>query len=239
MSTGEHLLALAKEHIGEDYRFVVVPKTDPDWHGAWDCAEFASWLAYQATGKLYGCRKNYGDPTSRLDSDANTGYWLHDIRDGIVKAISVEEAARTPGAFVLRYPPGRGKGYGHIVVSDGLGDTVEAHSHKTGVIASTLSGRRWDTGIEIPGVTYKISPYAGPVSPPHRVYKMGDRGDAVARIQHALAVEGYNPGKIDGIYGKRTVEAVSAYQANAGLLADGEVGPRTANALGVEGIMLA
>ena len=41
---------------------------------------------------------------------------------------------------------------GHIAISDGGGGTVEAHSTKAGVIASTISGRRWDMGILIPEV---------------------------------------------------------------------------------------
>lgn len=46
-------------------------------------------------------------------------------------------------------------------------------------------------------------------------------------IQHELARKGFDPGVIDGIWGRRTEKAVRAYQASAGLLPDGIVGPIT------------
>ena len=52
MVTGAQLLALAETRIGEKYVNVQVPKDNRHWRGPWDCAEFASWLVYQATGKL-------------------------------------------------------------------------------------------------------------------------------------------------------------------------------------------
>ena len=42
--TGAGLLRRAREHIGEKYVNVLVPKDDPNWKGPWDCAEFMSWL---------------------------------------------------------------------------------------------------------------------------------------------------------------------------------------------------
>ena len=53
----------------------------------------------------------------------------------------------------------------------------------------------------------------------------------VQRIQHELARKGFDPGQIDGIWGRRTEQAVRAFQAARGLLADGIVGPKTWAAL--------
>ena len=50
-------------------------------------------------------------------------------------------------------------------------------------------------------------------------------------IQHELARKGFDPGVIDGIWGRRTESAVRAFQAANGLLADGIVGPITWKAL--------
>jgi hypothetical protein len=58
--------------------------------------------------------------------------------------------------------------------------------------------------------------------------------NVVRQIQQALSQKGENPGPIDGIYGPRTAAAVSAFQSSKGLVADGEVGPKTAQALGVQ-----
>jgi uncharacterized protein (TIGR02594 family) len=51
------------------------------------------------------------------------------------------------------------------------------------------------------------------------------------RIQHELARRGFDPGGIDGIDGPRTRSAVRRFQASAGLLVDGVVGPKTFAAL--------
>lgn len=53
----------------------------------------------------------------------------------------------------------------------------------------------------------------------------------VERIQHELARRGFDPGVVDGINGPRTRAAVRAFQASAGLLQDGIVGPKTYAAL--------
>jgi uncharacterized protein (TIGR02594 family) len=51
------------------------------------------------------------------------------------------------------------------------------------------------------------------------------------RIQQALLEKGFLPGVIDGIWGRRTIAAVKAFQASAGLVADGIVGARTSKKL--------
>ena len=53
------------------------------------------------------------------------------------------------------------------------------------------------------------------------IYKIGSRGEVVRQIQKALHIAA------DGIYGKLTAEAVTAFQRDHGLKADGIVGPAT------------
>ncbi|MCA9757699.1 MAG: peptidoglycan-binding protein [Candidatus Eisenbacteria bacterium] len=60
------------------------------------------------------------------------------------------------------------------------------------------------------------------------------KGKLVKTVQRALRNEGYSPGPIDGIYGPQTAAAVRSFQLWAGLAVDGEVGPLTAEELGVE-----
>ena len=57
--------------------------------------------------------------------------------------------------------------------------------------------------------------------------KEGSRGEEVRQIQTKLNNWGYNPGKVDGIYGKQTKEAVIRFQKKNGLTPDGIVGSRT------------
>lgn len=50
-------------------------------------------------------------------------------------------------------------------------------------------------------------------------------------IQRALAAKGFDPGAIDGVWGRRTSAAVKAFQKDRGLQVDGVVGPITRKAL--------
>lgn len=50
-------------------------------------------------------------------------------------------------------------------------------------------------------------------------------------IQNALKTAGFDPGPIDGIRGRKTIAAIKQFQAQHGLVVDGIVGPKTADAL--------
>jgi peptidoglycan hydrolase-like protein with peptidoglycan-binding domain len=58
-------------------------------------------------------------------------------------------------------------------------------------------------------------------------------GEKVKEIQRALRDAGFIPGRIDGEFGPLTQAAVVAFQQVKRLVPDGEVGPRTARALGI------
>lgn len=233
MATGEDLLRLASEHIGERYDHTPTPpKDDPNWKGPWDCAELISWVVFQKTCDLYGCTDNAAAPKV---ADAYTGAWKRDALKGVVERVPVDEAAATPGAILLRYPPADGS-MGHIVFCDGEGGTVEAMGRNYGVTRGKVQGRRWDTGVRIPGVTYAQASEPQPVAGPAAIYAPSVPNmsrTVVAEIQKALRLKGFDPGAIDGEFGRRTAEAVAAFQDKAGLVKDGEVGETTAKALGV------
>lgn len=230
--SGQMILNIAVKHVGEKYNLgVLVPKDNPNWKGPWDCAEFASWAIFQAAARLYGCDRDFGNPAT---ADAFTGFWNRDATN-LGQIISIDQAARTPGANVLRAPqPGT---QGHVVISDGLGGTVEAHSTTAGVIRSTLSNRRWDMGILVPDIVYTQGSPTAVDQPGTTIYRLTTplmTGDKVRGIQQALSTAGFDPGPIDGEFGPHTQSAVVAFQISRGLLADGEVGPSTAAELGVQ-----
>lgn len=224
--TGQHIIEVAKFHLGESYRLgALVPKNDSTWKGPWDCAEYATFCVYQSSGKLYGCVKNEGNPAT---ADAYTGFWM---RDGNVigNKIPVELAAKTPGAFLLRIA---GSGMiGHIVICEGTGRTFEAHSRKDGVLQKMISGRRWDCGILPPWIQYTHSNLPVSIKPaPLLIYRWTTplmASPAVAKIQEAVGI------KPDGIFGSKTFHAVRTFQDLHGLVPDGEVGPLTMTALGL------
>jgi peptidoglycan hydrolase-like protein with peptidoglycan-binding domain len=223
----QNILELAATRLGEPYILgSMVPKDDVDYHGPWDCAEFCSWAIYQVSAKLYGCVNNSGNPAT---ADAYTGFWKRDA-DKIGDTVPIEVAAKTPGAFLLRYS---GPGVtGHVVMSDGKGGTIEAHSHKDGVIRSKVSGRRWDIGILIPWLSHEFTEISVPVeAPKEMIYRWTEpmmTGEVIKKIQLKL---GQAP---DGIFGSKTFYAVKQFQNKMGLVSDGEVGPQTLSALGVK-----
>ena len=225
MGTGQELYDLGTKHVGEKYNFgALVPKNYPDYKGPWDCAEFASWLVFQVSGRLYGCANNFGQPAS---ADAYSGFWARDAVK-IGKKISVAEAATIPGAALLRVATGNI--IGHVAISNGHGGTVEAHSTKYGVILNKISGRRWDFAVLVPWITYEANDVAPKLTKPPVIYRLTKpmmEGAKVKEIQKALGV---TP---DGFYGFKTFNAVQMFQRNANLVADGEVGPSTAAKLGV------
>lgn len=231
MPTGKGMLARARQHIGERYVNVLVPKNNPNWRGPWDCAEFLSWLVYQEASILSGCIDDSAPPAI---ADAYTGGWQRDSAR-IGARVSVEEAASTVGGIVLRFPPAPGE-MGHIALCDGQGGTVEAKGHAYGVVADTVHGRRWDTGVLIPSISYDPPGSVVHWTKPSYVYALGApnmNSGKIAEIQRALSNKGFDPGVIDGVFGPNTTAAVAAFQRISGLVVDGEVGTQTANALGI------
>lgn len=226
--TGADILELAFKHEGEQYVFGArVPMSDAGCKGPWDCAEFVSWCVYQRAGVLFGTEPRH-DP---LHADAYTGYWAQQARAAGI-TVPVADALVTAGAILLRYPlPGA---IGHIAFSDGEGGTIEAHSSKTGVIRGKAGGRRWDVGVMIPGIRYYRSDEDIPATPPAGVIRLTQpltRSARVTAIQERLGELKYAAGPADGIYGPQTAHAVARFQAEHGLVADGEVGPMTRKAL--------
>ena len=56
-----------------------------------------------------------------------------------------------------------------------------------------------------------------PFYDPYLPLKMDDRGVSVQYLQMRLASLGYNPGKLDSIYGQNTARAVAQFQADCGI----------------------
>jgi N-acetylmuramoyl-L-alanine amidase len=226
--TAADVFELAIQHEREPYVLGArAPMTNGKWKGPWDCAEFASWCLFQATGVLFGVMPR----NNPVAADAFTGFWADQAHEADAIA-PIELAARTVGAFVVRKPAsGR---IGHIVISDGRGGTIEAHSGKHGVIRSTLANRRWDIGVIVPGITAHAAPELPPIQVMRRTLRVQDpllRADIIKEVQRALNTRGFAAGRVDGIYGPQTAHAVRLFQMDRELVADGEVGPATFKAL--------
>lgn len=62
---------------------------------------------------------------------------------------------------------------------------------------------------------------------------IGSRGERVALIQQRLKQWGYYTGAVDGVFGRGTYNAVVRFQRQNGLAVDGQVGKKTAAAMGI------
>jgi len=239
LPTGEAILEIAKRHVGQKYAHGPVDYTDAKWPGAFDCAEFASYCAYRAYRILFGTR-----PTSNAaKADAYTGYWKEDTLATPGATVPLQTALNTPGAFLLRYPP-KGEPMGHIAISEGDGVHIyEAHSTKRGLIEGVATGRRWDTGVLLPGVTYKTGA-GGAGGPPGGqqqaarllIYRLLDPlagfDDTVQKLQEALVQKGFlTEHDVNGIFDQPTYQAALRFQEAQELLVDGEIGPETGRLL--------
>jgi len=79
-----------------------------------------------------------------------------------------------------------------------------------------------------------VQPQPGPPAKPRcvgvcekRILRMGSTGTCTTTLQRLLAARGFNPGPIDGHFGKTTLKAVQCAQSSNGLPVDGVVGPQT------------
>jgi peptidoglycan hydrolase-like protein with peptidoglycan-binding domain len=62
----------------------------------------------------------------------------------------------------------------------------------------------------------------------------GQSSETVKNVQHALKEKGFDPGPMDGHMGPETRSAIKKYQAQQNLTADGRLGPKTLDSLGVK-----
>lgn len=67
------------------------------------------------------------------------------------------------------------------------------------------------------------------------VSKLGSSGAEVKKVQQKLKSLGYYNGSVDGVYGTGTKKAITAFQKNCGITADGICGSKTLLYLGLGG----
>lgn len=67
----------------------------------------------------------------------------------------------------------------------------------------------------------------------YAISRYGSTGNEVKQIQTKLKQWGYYEGKVDGIFGSKTLSAVKKFQSKNGLKVDGIVGSKTLSALGI------
>jgi peptidoglycan hydrolase-like protein with peptidoglycan-binding domain len=246
---GSDVIDVGRGKVGQRYILGArAPLNNPNWNGPWDCAEFASWCAFQAYRIPFGVSKT----RDIADADPFSGFWFQDAdKPGI--RIPWRDALAIRGAFLIRKPkPGK---IGHVAISMGDGKrTLEARGRADGVgIFEGQENRGWDIGALLPGVDYDgddsrpVEPAraaaggARAVLPKPQSFPPGFlaltkpimKGAPVVALQRALTTKNCDPGPLDGEFGRMTETALIAFQTEAGLEVDGIAGPMTAAALGL------
>ena len=177
-----------------------------------------SGLIYWAMGQLGGSVHHGSNSIWNYDVVNATKGELKDGKRTDGKAIR-------PGSCVFLTTNQDGhKSRHHVGLYIGSNMCVEAKGTRSGVVASALS--HWDEVAELKDVSYDGEAVL-------MTLRKGCRGDEVKELQTELIRQGYDCGTADGIFGSRTETAVKAYQRDMGLAADGVVGPKTWEALGV------
>jgi N-acetylmuramoyl-L-alanine amidase len=119
----------------------------------------------------------------------------------------------------------------------GLGPIADAPGSFGQATRAALEAFQYRRGLRVDGVcgpeTWATLVEAG--------FKLGDRflyrrtpalrGDDVANLQQYLSALGFDTGRVDGIFGDHTAEAIREFQLNAGLPVDGICGAETLVAL--------
>ena len=169
----------------------------------------------------------YGDVLRAFDYSGLGVYFFlrhklidHDVNaDGLRKlCVPIERDEVRAGDLAFRVKNGRAVHVGYAIGGDAL---VEAKGRDDGVVKSGLDGfSRF-------GRPRFFSPRELKLTTPYM------RGEDVYALQSALKERGYDPGQLDGVYGKKTARAVRRFQKDRGFKVDGIAGPETLKALGL------
>ena len=112
----------------------------------------------------------------------------------------------------------------HMAVYTGNGMAVESKGRDEGVVYRKVSEGSWVVGGRLDWFEDDI-----PVLTRNLYYREDDlmKGEDVRQCQERLNLKGFNCGSADGAFGKKTRDAVIAFQSANGLDADGIVGQKT------------
>lgn len=180
-------------------------------------------------------KEGYGDVLRAFDCSGlgcfffqKHGLIPHDLTaDGLKgRCDPIRKSELRKGDLVFQcHDDGRAYHVGYVI-DDGK-TVIEAQGRDVGVRENRLKG--WDR-YGRPRFFHEEQP------PACRILKYKKpmmRGDDVAALQTALKAHGFDPGKIDGIFGTKTKDAVRRFQKASGLKVDGIAGPNTFAALGL------
>ena len=193
---------------------------------AYDCAQLTR----------YACKAGGKELVSGANSQWKSGVWE--------KKGAIDTLPDVPG--VILYHANAQGVMTHTGVCVGGGYAVEARSAAYGVVKTAIKQRSWTHWAALPGVlsedgeqspTTDEKPKETPASSGNgtteivvvnmQTVRRGDKGTHVKVLQFLLNENGFDAGKVDGIFGSNTEKAVKAYQKQKRLSADGICGRNT------------
>ena len=182
------------------------------WQGklAFDCRGFTHWCLLKGAGiNISG-----GGATSQYNTAAN---WY-----------SRGSIGQMPDCVCCVFQQINGRTMQHTGLHVGGGEIIHC-SH--GVQSGRVTDKGW-THWAIPAGLYTEDELRQiGVITVRQTLRKGARCAEVKVCQELLTAQGYSPGTVDGVYGTQTIAAVTAYQRDHGLTADGICGPMTWAAL--------
>ncbi|MFU1715610.1 N-acetylmuramoyl-L-alanine amidase [Bacillus amyloliquefaciens] len=178
---------------------------------------------------------------SKTNTDSNKGRFIKNTvvsSDGLVlrtqRSASSSTVLNLPNGTVVKYQLGSTvNGWGYVEYTNSKGQTFHGYVN----VSYIKSDNELKSGGKKKATSSKPkSSQKSKFSLPAGVFKVTSpltRGEAVKRIQTALAALHYYPDKsaknfgIDGAYGSKTANAVKRFQSMYGLTADGIFGTKT------------
>ena len=184
----------------------------------YDCRGFTYWILLQ----VYGWKLMGAGATSQWNTESN---WKAkgEIKNGIPQNVIV----------CLFYPDSKNP---KVMAHTGLYYNGETCECSNGVQHFTTLNKKWTHwGVPacVDGDVPTPTPTPTPTPEKRPTLRRGSKGEYVVECQTDLVKLGYDIGPcgIDGDYGKATMAAVSKFQKDHGLTADGICGPKTWAAL--------
>lgn len=209
------ILAAARSQLG----YIEGPRNDTkfgQWYGMnynpW-CDMFLSWCADQASeGKVVG-KFAYTPDHMR--------WFMENDKFGLIPKRGALVFFKWPGSTVL---------CNHIGIVEAVNSdlsiaTIEGNSGPNSDRVLRLPRKSHIAGYGYPA--YAGGEWKNPHPYPGTVIKFGSRGNTVGEIQERLNAKKYNVGKVDNVFGSKTLGGVNAFQKFAKIEVDGKVGPIT------------
>lgn len=171
-----------------------------------------------------------------------TGIWLPStnaenfVNEAKKRGLTVSDKPQ-PGAVIVwaKGKIGDGSdGAGHVAVVEIVNASGSIVTSESGWNAKKefWTQTRKNDGNWGQGSAYRFIGFILPPASSVTVLRKGDKGEAVKKLQEALAQRGYlRKAEIDGDFGTITLGAVLAFQLEGGLEVDGIAGPQTQSAL--------